>query len=94
MNNKEENLKIDNDDLSVLINDSNTSKKNKISSNKNYKSQNCKVISYDKNNKTLAVQFIGYGIRIKNVLNFDNTVTEVSILYKSEIGKPDFEYKL
>ncbi|KAI4445122.1 hypothetical protein C823_007629 [Eubacterium plexicaudatum ASF492] len=94
MDNKEENLKIDNDDSSVLINDSNTSKKNKILSNKNYKSQNCKVISYNKNNKTLDVQFNGYGIRIKNVLNFDNTITEVSILYKSEIGKPDFEYKL
>lgn len=30
MDNKEENLKIDNDDSSVLINDSNTSKKTKF----------------------------------------------------------------
>ena len=94
MDNKEENLKNDNVNSNVLVNDSNTCKKNKILPNKNYKSQNCKVISYNEKNKTLDVQFNGYGIRIKNVLNFNNTVNEVTVLYKSDIGKPDFEYKL
>ena len=40
----------------------------------------------------LDVNFEGHGIRIKNVDNFVGDT--VIIKYKSEIGKPDFEYKL
>lgn len=64
------------------------SRKNKVP----IKEKECKVIRYNKFTKMLDVNFEGHGIRIKNV---DNFVGDTAIIkYKSEIGKPDFEYKL
>lgn len=66
-------------------------KKNKYDRNE-YKEKDCDVIGYNKYNQTLDVNFDGYGIRIKNVENFDGD--KATVKYKGEIGKPDFEYKL
>ncbi|MDE6491550.1 MAG: hypothetical protein K2L37_00155, partial [Lactobacillus sp.] len=50
----------------------------------NFKTMECKVISYNEKLKTLDVNFSGYGIRIKDVPNFyGDTVT---IRYKGDIG--------
>lgn len=57
-----------------------------------YKTKECKVISYNKRNNTLDIKFDGYGIRIKDVKDFSGDTVEVK--YKGEIGKPNFEYKL
>lgn len=69
------------------------SKKNKNNDRNVYKDKYCKVINYNKTNKTLDVKFDTYGIRIENVDDY-NGKEYVTIKYKSEIGKPDFEYKL
>lgn len=57
-----------------------------------YKEKKCKVIGRNRTTNTLNVNFDGYGIVIKDVedLNCDT----VTIRYKGEIGKPNFEYKL
>lgn len=94
MDNKDEILKTDNSDTVTLSDDSNTYKKSKPLANKNYKVMKCKVISYNKKTNTLDVLVHGYGIRLKNVENFDNTSDTVDIQYKGEIGKPNFEYKI
>ena len=49
----------------------------------------CKVIHYNKRNKTLDIMFDRYGIRIKNVKEFEGAC--VTVKYKGEIGKPNFE---
>ena len=49
----------------------------------------CKVIRYDKRNKILDVMFDRYGIRIKDVKVFKSDC--VTVKYKGEIGKPNFE---
>lgn len=59
---------------------------------KEFKEKTCDVIAYNKRNKTLDVRFDGYGIRIKNVEDFNDSVAVIK--YKGEIGKPNFEYKL
>lgn len=94
MDNNEEIVKIDNSDAVTLSNDPNTYKKSKPLVNKNYKVMKCKVISYNKKDNVLDILFNGYGIRVKNVQNFDNTIDIVNIQYKGEIGKPSFEYKV
>lgn len=81
-------------ELNGQLEEINTYKKPKPLANKNYKVMKCKVISYNKKNNTLDVLFNGYGIRIKNVQNFDNTINTVDIQYKGEIGKSNFEYKV
>lgn len=58
-----------------------------------FKEKKCKVISFNKQDKTLDVIFDKFGIRIKNVTYFNDS-TFVTVLYRGEIGKPNFEYKL
>ena len=58
-----------------------------------YKTKKCNVIFYNRNTKNLDIKFDKYGIRIKNVNDF-NEDNYVEIKYKGEIGKPNFEYKL
>lgn len=57
-----------------------------------FKEKKCKVIAYNKRTETLDVRFDSYGIRIKNVKDFNGDIA--TIKYKGEIGKPNFEYKL
>ena len=57
-----------------------------------FKEKECEVISYNKRTCTLDVNFNGHGIRIRNVKDFCGDV--VTVKYKSEIGKPNFEIKL
>lgn len=58
----------------------------------NFKEKTCNVIAYNKSENTLDVKFDNFGIRIKNVKDFNGNT--VSVKYKGEIGKPNFEYKL
>lgn len=60
--------------------------------NNGFKSKECKVIAYNKRTDILDINFDGYGIRIKNVKGFSGDV--ITIKYKGEIGKPNFEYKI
>lgn len=57
-----------------------------------FKTKECKVISYDNRTKNLDVDFDGYGIRIRNVENFEGSTAIVK--YKGTIGKSNFEYKM
>ena len=57
-----------------------------------FKNKECRVIFYNKRNGVLDVEFDGYGIRIKNVKDFNGSTVEIK--YKGEIGKPNFTYKL
>lgn len=52
----------------------------------------CKVYKYDKKNRTLDINFDGYGIRINDVADF--TGDTVTLKHKGQIGKSDFVYKL
>ena len=57
-----------------------------------YKTEKCKVLSYNKKAKELDIDFKGYGIRLNNV-NDINT-NSVSVKYHGEIGKPNFSCRL
>lgn len=61
-------------------------------SRNDFKTKECNVIAYNKITNTLDINFDGYGIRIKDVADF--TGDTVTIKYKGEIGKSNFEYKL
>ena len=57
-----------------------------------YKTEKCKVLSYNTRTKELDIDFKGYGIRLNNaeVINSDY----VDIKYIGEIGKPNFSCEL
>lgn len=57
-----------------------------------FKTEKCKVLSYNKNTKELDVNFSGCGIRLHNVSK--QIGDYVNIRYRGEIGKPNFECKL
>jgi len=57
-----------------------------------FKTEKCKVLLYDRNLKTLDIDFNRFGIRIDNV--DDCGLDYVSVKYKGEIGSPYFTYKL
>lgn len=61
-----------------------------------YKTEKCRVLSYNSKTKELDVDFKGYGIRLNNVLkNVKNVDSNyVDIKYIGEIGSPDFSCKL
>ena len=55
------------------------------------KTKLCKVLFYDKLKNILHLDFDGFGIQI----NYNGVDTkEINIQYTSEIGKPDFTFKL
>ena len=53
-----------------------------------YKTEKCKVLSYNKKTKELDIDFKGYGIRLNNVRNINSDY--VDIKYIGEIGKSNF----
>lgn len=57
-----------------------------------YKTEKCKVLSYNEKTKELDIEFQGYGIRLNDI----DSINEDSVLikYRGEIGEPDFSYKL
>ena len=57
-----------------------------------YKTEKCKVLSYNNKTKELDIDFKGYGIRLNNVdeINSDS----ISIKYHGEIGKSNFSCRL
>ena len=57
-----------------------------------YKTEKCKVLSYNNKTKELDIDFKGYGIRLNNaeIINSDY----VDIKYIGEIGKPNFSCEL
>ena len=57
-----------------------------------YKTEKCKVLSYNKKTKELDIDFKGYGIRLNNVRNINSDY--VDIKYIGEIGKPNFSCEL
>ena len=57
-----------------------------------YKTEKCKVLSYNKKTKELDIDFKGYGIRFNNVDDVNSDF--VSVKYRGEIGKPNFSCKL
>ena len=57
-----------------------------------YKTEKCKVLSYNKKTKELDIDFKGYGIRLNNVRNINSDY--VDIKYIGEIGKSNFSCKL
>lgn len=73
-----------------------TSKKSKASvKNAEFKTKECKIISYNQRTNALDVLFDNYGIRIADVKGLeDSNIPTINIKYKGEIGKPDFEYRL
>ena len=66
-------------------------KKPKNNLKNGFKEKRCNVIDYDRKAKTLDVKFNGYGIRIKDVEEFDGDFAIIK--FKGEIGKPNFQYK-
>ena len=57
-----------------------------------YKTEKCKVLSYNEKTKELDLDFKGYGIRINNVDEIKSDF--VSVKYRGEIGKPNFSCRL
>ena len=57
-----------------------------------YKTEKCKVLSYNKKTKELDIDFKGYGIRLNNIRNINSDY--VDIKYIGEIGKPNFSCEL
>ncbi len=74
----------------------NTSEKTGKTYNKKAKNEfhekKCKVIHYNRHTKTLDIQFDGYGIRLKDIQDFNGDVADVK--YKGEIGRSDFSVKI
>ncbi|WP_099467738.1 hypothetical protein [Konateibacter massiliensis] len=57
-----------------------------------FKTEKCKVLSYNKETRELDVDFRGYGIRL---INITVEIGEFAyIKYRGEIGTANFEYKL
>ena len=57
-----------------------------------YKTEKCKVLSYNEKTKQLDIDFKGYRIRFNNVDDVNSDF--VSVKYRGEIGKPNFSCKL
>lgn len=64
----------------------------KPKNNNNFKTKECKILQYNKNTKTLDIDFNGYGIRIHNVEKISGDTIEIK--YKGCIGKSNFVYKM
>ena len=60
--------------------------------NEKYKTEKCKVLSYNKKTKELDIDFKGYGIRFNNVDDVNSDF--VSVKYRGEIGKSNFSCEL
>lgn len=70
----------------------NTQDNTETVTNKKYKTEKCRILSYNKATKELDIDFHGYGIRIKNADGVDSDF--ISLKYSGEIGKQNFSYKL
>lgn len=57
-----------------------------------FKTKECKVVSYNKKTLELIFNFKGINIRFTRIKN--NIGDTISVKYKGEIGKPNFEIKL
>ena len=60
--------------------------------NEKYKTEKCKVLSYNKKTKELDIDFKGYGIRFNN--GDDVNSDSISVKYRGEIGKSNFSCRL
>ena len=60
--------------------------------NEKYKTEKCKVLSYNKKTKELDIDFKGYGIRFNNVDDVNSDF--VFVKYRGEIGKSNFSCRL
>lgn len=71
----------------------NSEKKSKQSTKKEeFKTKDCKVISYNEKTGNLDILFDSYGLRLKGIKKFSGTYAKIK--YNGEIGKPDFHIKL
>lgn len=77
---------------SVLTEETFPKKPRTILKNSGFKNKECKVIAYNKHANTLDIKFDSYGVRIRDVKKFNGDI--VTVKYKGEIGKPNFECKL
>lgn len=59
---------------------------------KRYKTEKCKVLSYNDKSKELDIDFKGYGIRLNNINNIQSDF--VTVKYYGEIGKSTFSCEL
>lgn len=59
-----------------------------ITVTKKYKTEKCKVLSYNPTTKELDIEFKGYGIRLNNIENISSDT--ILVKYYGEIGKPNF----
>ncbi|MCI8770201.1 MAG: hypothetical protein HFH73_03485 [Lachnospiraceae bacterium] len=57
-----------------------------------YKTEKCKILSYNKKTNELDIDFKGHGIRIKHAKNIETSI--VSVKYTGEIGQTNFSYWL
>lgn len=57
--------------------------------NKNYKTENCKILAFNPSSKELDIEFKGYGIR----LHYPGVINSgyITVRYYGEIGKPGFK---
>ncbi len=57
--------------------------------NKNYKTENCKILDFNTATKELDIEFKGYGIR----LHYPGVINSgyITVRYYGEIGKPGFK---
>ena len=57
-----------------------------------YKTEKCKVLSYNNKTKELDIDFKGYGIRLNNIDKINSDF--VFVKYRGEIGKSNFSCRL
>lgn len=57
-----------------------------------YKTEQCKVLSFNPNTKEIDIDFKGYGVRLKNAEYAESGF--VLVKYSGEIGNPDFTCRL
>lgn len=57
-----------------------------------YKTEKCKVLSYNQKTKELDFDFKGYGVRLNNVDDIESDF--VIVKYVGEIGKANFSCRL
>lgn len=68
-------------------------RKNKNRNKNKNKIENCKVLAFDPKEKTLDIDFKGYGIRLCNVENIENK-EYIEVKYYGEIGNRNFKVEL
>ena len=86
------NITISNESVDTVA-DSNDKPKAQVKKKSAYKEKECKVLRFNKKEKTIDIMFDKYGVKLRTAMdNYD--AKTITVKYKGKIGTKDFEIKL